>query len=115
MKTITYIMTVAVLLNSISICFSGEKKDDGAEMIVNSNIEFAFDLYRQLKAEEGNLFFSPYSISTALAMTYAGARGQTAEQMGQTLHFPECKGADSPGWMRTTTTRQNSSWCPVAV
>nr|MBC8378798.1 serpin family protein [Planctomycetota bacterium] len=36
------------------------------------------------------------------AMTYAGARGETAEQMAKTLHFPECKGPDSPGWMRTT-------------
>jgi len=49
---------------------------------------FAFDLYRQLAATKGNLFFSPSSIHTALAMTYAGARGQTAEQMARTLHYP---------------------------
>ena len=48
---------------------------------------FAFDLYAQLKEEDGNLFFSPYSISTALAMTYAGARGNTATQMADVLHF----------------------------
>ena len=45
------------------------------------------DLYRFLAAKPGNLFFSPYSISTALAMTYAGARGETEKQMGQVLHF----------------------------
>jgi serine protease inhibitor len=37
--------------------------------------------------EKGNLFFSPYSIQTALGMAYAGARGQTATEMAQTLHF----------------------------
>ncbi|MHC4289719.1 MAG: serpin family protein, partial [Planctomycetota bacterium] len=79
-----------------------EKKDDGAEMIVNGNNAFALDLYAQLKNNEGNLFYSPYSISTALAMTYAGVKGQTAEQMADTLNFPKCKGNDSPGWMRTT-------------
>lgn len=48
---------------------------------------FATDLYGELSKEEGNLFFSPYSISTALTMTYAGARGTTAEQMAGTLHL----------------------------
>lgn len=53
------------------------------------NNAFAFDLYRFLQKENknGNLFYSPYSISLALAMTYAGARGQTEQQMAQTLHF----------------------------
>ena len=87
MKTITYILLAAVLFNAVSICFAEEKKDDAAEMIVKGNTDFAFDLYAQLKNEDGNLFFSPYSISTALAMTYAGANGETAEQMGKTLHF----------------------------
>jgi serine protease inhibitor len=56
--------------------------------LVEGNTGFACDLYRQLSASEGNLFFSPYSISNALAMTYAGARGQTAAEMAQVLHFP---------------------------
>ena len=55
--------------------------------LVNSNTMFALDLYRTLSQEEGNLFFSPYSISTALAMTYAGARGETETQMKGTLCF----------------------------
>jgi serpin B len=55
--------------------------------LVEGNSAFAFDLYRALKGEEGNLFYSPFSISLALAMTYAGARGETAEQMADTLHF----------------------------
>ena len=56
--------------------------------IVRGNTAFAFDLYARLKAKEGNLFYSPYSISTALAMTNAGAKGETKKQIQQTLHFP---------------------------
>ncbi len=48
---------------------------------------FAADVYEHLQREEGNLFFSPLSISTALSMTYAGANGQTATQMEQVLHL----------------------------
>lgn len=59
----------------------------GKEAIVAGNNQFALDLYDQLKTQDGNLFFSPNSISTALAMTYAGARGNTAAQMASTLHF----------------------------
>jgi len=52
------------------------------------NNQFAFDLYGRLAGEQdGNLFFSPYSVSTALAMTYAGARGNTEAEMADTLHF----------------------------
>jgi serpin B len=55
--------------------------------LVEGNSEFAFDLYQVLKGNDGNLFYSPYSISMALAMTYAGARGDTEAQMADTLHF----------------------------
>jgi serpin B len=48
---------------------------------------FAFDMYGQLAAGDSNLFFSPYSIATALAMTYAGAEGATKEEMASALHF----------------------------
>src|SRR5687768_7552243 len=57
------------------------------QALVQNNNAFAFDLYRSLQAQDGNLFYSPYSISLALAMTYAGARGSTESQMVQTLHF----------------------------
>ena len=59
----------------------------GGTSVARGNTEFAVDLYRQLATEDGNLFFSPYSISTALAMTYGGARGETASEMAKTLHF----------------------------
>jgi serpin B len=54
---------------------------------VQANTAFALDLYNKLKTAEGNIFFSPYSISTALAMTYAGARGNTEREMAEVLHF----------------------------
>ena len=58
-------------------------------LVVTGNNAFAFDLYGQLRTQEGNLFFSPYSISAALAMTSAGARGQTLDEMTKALHFPD--------------------------
>ena len=55
--------------------------------LARENSAFAVDLYRQLRLEKGNVFFSPYSISAALAMTYAGAREKTEKEMAETLHF----------------------------
>jgi serpin B len=59
--------------------------------VVEGNTRFALKLYDQLRAREGNLFFSPFSISTALAMTSAGARGRTLKQMETTLALPDRK------------------------
>jgi serpin B len=56
-------------------------------LLVEGNSAFAFELYQALKGKEGNLFYSPCSISLALAMTYAGARNETAQQMADTLQF----------------------------
>src|SRR5260370_37892305 len=55
--------------------------------VAQDNNAFAIELYGQLRKQSGNLFFSPESISTALAMTYAGARVDTAAEMATTLHF----------------------------
>jgi serpin B len=77
-------MAAALLLGSLV----GAADKPAANLLVKGNNAFAFDLYAHLAGEKGNLFFSPYSISTALAMTYAGAREQTAMEMAQTLHFP---------------------------
>jgi serpin B len=55
--------------------------------LTTGNNAFAVDLYGKLRAQPGNLFFSPASISTAFGMAYAGARGDTATQMAATLHF----------------------------
>lgn len=63
------------------------KLSDDVHAVSQGNNVFALNLYAQLSKEKGNLFFSPNSISTALAMTYAGAKGKTAEDMASTLHF----------------------------
>ena len=58
------------------------------QIITEGNNSFALELYARLRSQKGNLFLSPYSISTALAMTYSGARNQTQSQMAKVLHFP---------------------------
>lgn len=55
--------------------------------VTEGNNVFAVALYGRLRHQSGNLFFSPESISTALAMAYAGARGSTASEMAKTLDF----------------------------
>jgi len=80
-------------------CFGGEQRKAEPELdkvVVQGNNEFALALFARLRENQGNLFFSPYSISTALAMTYAGARGQTETQMAKVLHFPTLAGEKVP-------------------
>ena len=60
---------------------------DDVSTLVDGNDAFAFNLYQSLKAGTGNVVFSPYSISLALAMTYAGARNETESQMAEALNF----------------------------
>jgi len=72
----------------VSFSFAAKFLTPDAVAVARGAMAFALELYQQLRHNEGNLFFSPYSISTALAMTYAGARGDTETQMAQTLHFP---------------------------
>jgi serpin B len=55
--------------------------------VVEAGNRFAFDLYERLRAKEGNLFFSPASISVALAMAYVGAAETTDAEMAKVLHF----------------------------
>jgi serpin B len=92
MKTGQWVFILAVAMTAVAGVLATENpaKSAGAnkEIIMAGNSAFALELYAKLRGQEGNLFLSPYSISTALAMTYAGARGQTASQMAQVLHFP---------------------------
>jgi serpin B len=67
---------------------STEKENISKKIIVDGNNKFALELFAKLQSTKGNLFFSPYSISTALAMAHAGARNQTESQMAEVLHFP---------------------------
>ena len=78
-------------LNSIPLVKPPQQQLANKDMgtLVKGNTQFALNLYQQLASETTteNIFFSPYSISTALAMTSAGARGKTATQMNQVLNF----------------------------
>lgn len=58
-----------------------------AQALLDGNSAFAFDLYHQVQGGDGNLVYSPYSISLAMAMVYGGAGGETASQIASTLHF----------------------------
>jgi serpin B len=98
---IALLMVVVVTATAIYFLFPYEPKqppkaDDvgstqqGIQQVVNANNQFAFELFSELdKSNEGNIFYSPYSISAALAMTYEGAKGQTADEMKSVFHFPE--------------------------
>jgi serpin B len=66
---------------------SPQVEEVAMEELASGNRDFSFDLYQALREQDGNLFFSPYSISAALAMTYAGARGNTEQQMAETMHY----------------------------
>ena len=61
--------------------------DEALQQFARANANFAIALYDQIAEPGENLFYSPYSISAALAMTYAGANGQTETQMKQAMRF----------------------------
>ncbi len=92
MKAIKCVLVLAVVMTAAADCRAVDKaaarKKTDKQLVAMGNNEFALELYAKLRGKEGNLFFSPYSISTALAMAYAGAQGQTETQMAGALHFP---------------------------
>jgi serpin B len=94
------------------------------KILVEGNNAFAMDMYHALQEKPGNLFFSPFSISSSLAMTSAGARGQTEAEMTNVLHFKlsheELHAAFKslnermnrlPRWNRIVLNCANSLWC----
>src|SRR6185312_2450954 len=64
----------------------GADSKDDLKAVGDATNALGFDLYQALSSGQENLAFSPLSVETALALTYGGARGQTAEQMRQVLH-----------------------------
>ncbi len=95
---------------------SAQAQADRKELVRGNN-EFAFDLYARLRKKEGNLVFSPYSISSALAMTYAGARGKTAEEMAKVLrfHLPDARLHSAFSTLTTRLQVQQKSGSPKVV
>ncbi|MDP2941585.1 MAG: serpin family protein [Candidatus Omnitrophota bacterium] len=79
--------SLVLLVGSMSLSSIAFAQDNNS--VVNVNNQFAFDLYSKYKSKDGNIFYSPYSISSALAMTYEGARGKTGEEMQAVFLFPQ--------------------------
>lgn len=105
MKAMKCVFTLLAVTATAAGCFGADTpaaSEKTEEVVVEGNNRFALELYAKLREQKGNLFFSPYSISAALAMTYAGARGETEAQMAKVLHFPTVlveKGPpSSAGW-----------------
>jgi serpin B len=91
--------------------------DEGEPVIslVKGNNAFAVDLYHQLGQGEGNRFVSPFSISSALAMTYVGAQDQTAQQIAQTMRFVLPPGQLHPAFHRLIALLHSRSTPPLAA
>jgi len=92
MKAIKRILflSAAIMVSASSLAMDNQtaKENMSKKIIVDGNDKFALELFAKLQSTKGNLFFSPYSISTALAMAHAGARNETESQMAGVLHFP---------------------------
>ena len=82
-----YWMKKTLVLFTILVMAAGACPASDVEDLAADNTRFALKLYKDLNDGSGNLFFSPYSISTAMAMTWGGARGETASQMAGALEF----------------------------
>ncbi len=104
MKRWLYLTVISAVLTAVFGCSAPEvtaqvvKSDkprdtspqttaDNSKTLVDGNSAFALSLYQSIRATEGNIFFSPYSISEAMAMTWAGARGQTETDIATAMHF----------------------------
>ena len=94
-KSLLLLLALAMLLGLSGCTQNGQLQSDeplntphsDPEALVDGNNAFAFDLYQTLRQDDGNLFFSPYSISEVLAMAYAGAAGETEKDMAEVLNF----------------------------
>ena len=84
-------IAVLGIVTAIVLSYAGEmlfaEKASEPAALVQGNNAFALDMYGRLGRQPGNLFLSPYSISTAMAMVYGGAGGETAGQIAKGMHF----------------------------
>ena len=84
------VLSAAIMVSANSLAMDNQiaKENMNEKIIVEGNNKFALELFAKLQSTKGNLFFSPYSISTALAMAHAGACNETESQMAGVLHYP---------------------------
>ncbi|MFA7486230.1 MAG: serpin family protein, partial [Phycisphaerae bacterium] len=99
---VTFAITAVGCANDKNIADANQSSD--IDLLVKGLNSFAFEMYGKLNAEN-NLFFSPYSVSSALAMTYSGAKGNTEKEMAEALNIPavnyfSCAGKVSSLWQQ---------------
>ncbi len=87
MRSLGAFFLLLLLGPQTSVASTGDIARPPVRMAVRGSAEFGLDLYARLTRTEGNVVFSPFSISAALAMTWAGAKGRTDAEMRQVLHF----------------------------
>lgn len=83
-----YAATLSIALATLVAPATARGADSDTDALARSTAALALDLYGELAKAEGNVFFSPYGVSTALGMAYAGAAGNTASEMAAALKFP---------------------------
>ncbi|MCD4653006.1 serpin family protein [bacterium] len=83
----TSFLSGVIMLSMFYTCLAVDDSMSVQQKLADANNAFGLELYQKLCSKEGNLFISPYSISSALAMTWAGARGDTAREMDAVLRF----------------------------
>ncbi len=87
-----YFFKFSQIKNSKEAEYEPEIEVNNVNNIVDANNRFCLDYYSQLKdKEKNNIFFSPFSISSAFAMVYEGANGDTAKEMQSVFYFPQDK------------------------
>ena len=84
---VAFVLVLAATCSSTAESPPQPRDSSAVEAVCRGNTAFAVDLYHRVAVTPGNVFFSPLSLSSALAMTYAGAKGETAQQMARTLYF----------------------------
>jgi serpin B len=104
-------VAVAVLLvSSLGVPALAQEPEPEARAAGEGTARLAVDLYGALRSEGGNLFFSPYSLSAALAMTREGARGETAAELDRALHFPAGLAKAQAALARALRPREVDEW-----
>ncbi|MEA3449303.1 MAG: serpin family protein [Bacteroidota bacterium] len=86
------------IIATMSIIFSAQAQDKQINKAVEGNNAFCFDLMEAGYEPSENMVFSPFSISTALAMTYDGTAWRTKWDMAKTMHFPFSRQKNHESW-----------------
>jgi serpin B len=118
-QTLIILFLLFIILSCATTGKSGKQKtnkmDNANQPVLNEteetarhNNEFAFETLAGLEREDENLFFSPYSISSALAMTYAGATGKTATEMADVMNYYVNKENNNSGFHQLNNTLQQA-------